>query len=61
VTSPLATNFKRMLAESDPARQAADKAQARANAEIHHDGGAANSLSAMIAGAPMPVKGARNA
>lgn len=60
VTSPLATNFKRMLAESDPARQAADKAQARANAEIHHDSGAATTLSRMIFGTPMPVKGAMN-
>ncbi|HEY1125500.1 MAG TPA: FAD-dependent monooxygenase [Sphingobium sp.] len=55
VTSPLATNFKRMLSERDPARQAADKAQARANAEVHHDSGAATTLSAMILGTPMPV------
>jgi 2-polyprenyl-6-methoxyphenol hydroxylase-like FAD-dependent oxidoreductase len=55
VTSPLATNFKRMLSESDPERQAADKAQAHANTESDHDAGAATTLSAMIFGAPMPV------
>jgi 2-polyprenyl-6-methoxyphenol hydroxylase-like FAD-dependent oxidoreductase len=55
VTSPLATNFKRMLSETDPARQAADKAQAHSNAAVEHDAGAATTLSAMILGAPMPV------
>ncbi|MBO9580490.1 MAG: FAD-dependent monooxygenase [Sphingobium sp.] len=55
VTSPLASNFKRMLSETDPARQAADKAQAMANAANEHDAGAATTLSAMIRGAPMPV------
>lgn len=55
VTSPLASNFKRMMTESDPARQAADKAQAKANAENVHDAGGATTLSAMILGAPMPV------
>jgi 2-polyprenyl-6-methoxyphenol hydroxylase-like FAD-dependent oxidoreductase len=55
VTSPLATNFKRMLSESDPARQAADKAQAVSNVRSDHDAGAATTLSAMIFGAPMPV------
>lgn len=55
VTSPLASNFKRMLSERDPVRQAADRAQARANAESEHDAGAATTLSAMILGAPMPV------
>lgn len=55
VTSPLASNFKRMLAERDPVRAAADKAQARANAEKSHDAGAAATLSAMILGKPMPV------
>jgi len=55
VTSPLATNFKRMLSERDPAQRAADKAQAHSNAEGEHDAGAANTLSAMILGVPMPV------
>ncbi len=55
VTSPLASNFKRMLAESDPARAAADKARVLANAQAKHDVGEAPALSAMILGAPMPV------
>ena len=55
ITSPLATNFKRMLSERDPERQAADKAQSRANTETSHDAGAATTLSAMIIGKPVPV------
>ena len=55
VTSPLASNFKRQLAERDPARAAADKARVEDNARVRRDISQAPALSAMIRGAPMPV------
>jgi 2-polyprenyl-6-methoxyphenol hydroxylase-like FAD-dependent oxidoreductase len=55
VTSPLASNFKRMLAERDPERAAADKAQVQANAGRGSDISQAPALSALILGARMPV------
>src|SRR5690606_10107495 len=56
VTSPLSSNFKRLLSEKDPARRARDKAEMFAQAE---KGGAevrASSLAELIKGAPMPVE-----
>lgn len=55
VTSPLASDFKRMLAERDPERQAADKALTYDNARGRHDISRAPALSDLILGAPMPV------
>jgi 2-polyprenyl-6-methoxyphenol hydroxylase-like FAD-dependent oxidoreductase len=55
VTSPMSSNFKRLLSEADPARRARDKAEMIAQA---HKGGAevrASSLAELIRGAPMPV------
>jgi len=56
VTSPLASNFKRMLSETDPEKQAADKAGIFASAETRHDISRAPALSEMILGTPMPVR-----
>lgn len=56
VTSPMSTNFKRLLSEKDPARRAQDKAEMFAQA---HRGGAevrASSLAELIKGAPMPIE-----
>ena len=55
VTSPMSTNFKRLLSESDPVRRAQDKADMFAQAD---KGGAevrASSLAELIKGAAMPV------
>jgi hypothetical protein len=55
VTSPMSTNFKRLLSESDPARRQQDKAEMFAQAD---KGGAevrASSLAELIKGAAMPV------
>jgi 2-polyprenyl-6-methoxyphenol hydroxylase-like FAD-dependent oxidoreductase len=55
VTSPMSSNFKRLLSEADPARRAHDKAEMIAQA---HKGGAevrASSLAELIKGAAMPV------
>lgn len=55
VTSPMSTNFKRLLSEKDPQRRARDKADMFAQAE---SGGAevrASSLAELIKGKPMPV------
>jgi 2-polyprenyl-6-methoxyphenol hydroxylase-like FAD-dependent oxidoreductase len=55
VTSPMSSNFKRLLSEADPARRAQDKAEMIAQA---HKGGAevrASSLAELIKGVPMPV------
>ncbi len=49
-----------MLAESDPERQAADKAFTLESARVRHDIGRAPALSEMILGAPMPVKRSAN-
>jgi 2-polyprenyl-6-methoxyphenol hydroxylase-like FAD-dependent oxidoreductase len=56
VTSPLASEFKRQLAEADPVRAAADKAAVMDNARAQRDVGRAPALSAMILGRPMPVQ-----
>lgn len=55
VTSPLATNFKRMMSEKDPAKRAEDRAAFRANAENPDTSPTATSLSQLILGKPMPV------
>ena len=55
VTSPMSTNFKRLLSEKDPERRARDKAEMFAQAE---KGGAevrASSLAELIKGAAMPI------
>jgi 2-polyprenyl-6-methoxyphenol hydroxylase-like FAD-dependent oxidoreductase len=56
VTSPMSTNFKRLLSERDPAQRARDKADMFAQADR---GGAevrASSLAQLIKGAAMPVE-----
>jgi len=56
VTSPMSTNFKRLLSEKDPAQRAKDKADMFAQADR---GGAevrASSLAQLIKGAAMPVE-----
>jgi 2-polyprenyl-6-methoxyphenol hydroxylase-like FAD-dependent oxidoreductase len=56
VTSPMSTNFKRLLSESDPERRARDKAEMFAQAS---KGGAevrASSLAELIKGAAMPIE-----
>ncbi|MEO0062367.1 MAG: Para-nitrophenol 4-monooxygenase [Pseudomonadota bacterium] len=55
VASPLSTNFKRLLSESDPARRAQDKAEmfahgAKGGAEVR-----ASSLAELMKGKGMPV------
>ena len=55
VTSPLASNFKRLLSERDPARAAADKARIFGTAQSRQDISDAPALSVMILGQPMPV------
>jgi 2-polyprenyl-6-methoxyphenol hydroxylase-like FAD-dependent oxidoreductase len=55
VTSPLATNFKRMISEKDPAKRDEDLRAFRANAENPDNSPAATSLSKLIFGNPMPV------
>lgn len=55
VTSPMSSNFKRLLSEADPVRRAQDKAEMIAQG---HKGGAevrASSLAELIKGAAMPV------
>jgi 2-polyprenyl-6-methoxyphenol hydroxylase-like FAD-dependent oxidoreductase len=58
ITSPLASEFKRQLAEADPARRTADRQAVIENARAQRDIGRAPALSAMILGAPMPVPAA---
>jgi 2-polyprenyl-6-methoxyphenol hydroxylase-like FAD-dependent oxidoreductase len=56
VTSPMSTNFKRLLSESDPERRAQDKANMFAQAE---KGGAhvrASSLAELIKGTAIPIE-----
>lgn len=56
VTSPMSTNFKRLLSEKDPVQRARDKADMFAQADR---GGAevrASSLAELIKGAAMPVE-----
>jgi len=55
VTSPLASNFKRQLSETDPTRAEADKRAFIASVERHGSVAQAPALSAMILGRPMPV------
>ncbi len=55
VTSPLATNFKRMLSEKDPAKRKEDRDGFRANAAHPDNSPAATTLSKLIFGNPMPV------
>jgi 2-polyprenyl-6-methoxyphenol hydroxylase-like FAD-dependent oxidoreductase len=56
VTSPMSTNFKRLLSEPDPARRAADKAGMFAQAGHGHADVRASSLAELIKGAAMPVE-----
>ncbi|HYD24980.1 MAG TPA: FAD-dependent monooxygenase [Croceibacterium sp.] len=56
VTSPMSTNFKRLLSEPDPARRAADKAAMFAQAHRGNADVRASSLAELIKGAPMPVE-----
>jgi 2-polyprenyl-6-methoxyphenol hydroxylase-like FAD-dependent oxidoreductase len=56
VTSPMSTNFKRLLSESDPERRAADKAgmfaqAAKGGAEVR-----ASSLAELIKGTAIPIE-----
>ena len=55
VTSPLATNYKRLMSEKDPARREADRRDFRLNVENPDNSPAATSLSKLIFGNPMPV------
>ena len=55
VTSPLATNFKRMISEKDPARREEDLRGFRTNVDHPDNSPAATSLSKLIFGNPMPV------
>ena len=56
VTSPMSTNFKRLLSEPDPARRAADKAAMFAQAHRGNADVRASSLAELIKGAAMPVE-----
>ncbi|MEO6387274.1 MAG: FAD-dependent oxidoreductase [Croceibacterium sp.] len=55
VTSPMSTNFKRLLSEADPVRRAQDKAAMFAEAERGGADVRASSLAELIKGAAMPV------
>ena len=55
VTTNLATNYKRMMSEKDPARRKADVDGFRANIENPDKSQAATSLSKLIFGNPMPA------
>ncbi|MEO6041185.1 MAG: FAD-dependent monooxygenase [Croceibacterium sp.] len=57
VTSPMSTNFKRLLSERDPARRASDKAGMFAQAGHGHADVRASSLADLIKGAAMPLDG----
>ncbi len=56
VTSPMSTNFKRLLSEPDPVRRAEDKAGMFAQAGHGHSDVRASSLADLIKGAAMPVE-----
>jgi 2-polyprenyl-6-methoxyphenol hydroxylase-like FAD-dependent oxidoreductase len=56
VTSPMSTNFKRLLSEPDPVRRAADKAGMMAQADHGHSDVRASSLAELIKGTAMPVE-----
>lgn len=55
VTSPLATNFKRMMSEKDPAKRDEDLRAFRESAEHPDNAPHSTSLSKLIFGRPMPV------
>src|SRR5690606_36812588 len=55
VASPLSTNFKRMLSESDPANRAEDKANMYDQAGKGGREVRASSLAELMKGAPMPI------
>jgi 2-polyprenyl-6-methoxyphenol hydroxylase-like FAD-dependent oxidoreductase len=55
VTSPMSTNFKRLLSESDPERRAEDKAGMFAQAGHGNADVRASSLADLIKGTAMPV------
>lgn len=55
VTSPIATNFKRVLSEKDPVKRAEDLRNFRDNMENPDNSPASTSLSKLIFGNPMPV------
>jgi len=55
VTSPLATNFKRTMSESDPVKREEDRNGFRTNAARVDNSVTATSLSKLIFGNPMPV------
>ena len=57
VTSPMSTNFKRLLSEPDPVRRAADKAGMFEQAGHGHADVRASSLAELIKGAAMPIPG----
>ncbi len=56
VTSPMSTNFKRLLSEPDPARRAADKAGMMAQAGHGHADVRASSLAELIKGTAIPIE-----
>jgi 2-polyprenyl-6-methoxyphenol hydroxylase-like FAD-dependent oxidoreductase len=55
VTSPLASNFKRMLSEKDPARRAQDVQMFQNMVENALEVGTTQNMSEMIQGKPMPI------
>lgn len=55
VTSPMSTNFKRLLSESDPARRAQDKAAMFAKGSKGAEDVRASSLAELIKGKAMPI------
>jgi 2-polyprenyl-6-methoxyphenol hydroxylase-like FAD-dependent oxidoreductase len=55
VTSPLASNFKRMLSEKDPAQRERDVQVFRNMVENAIEAGTTMNMSEMIQGKPMPV------
>jgi len=56
VTSPMSTNFKRLLSEPDPVRRAEDKAGMFAQAGHGHADVRASSLAELIKGAAIPIE-----
>jgi 2-polyprenyl-6-methoxyphenol hydroxylase-like FAD-dependent oxidoreductase len=56
VTSPMSTNFKRLLSERDPERRAADKAAMFAEAHRGNASVRASSLAELIKGTAIPIE-----
>jgi hypothetical protein len=56
VTSPMSTNFKRLLSEPDPVRRAEDKAGMFAQAGHGHSDVRASSLAELIKGTAIPIE-----